>query len=53
MAYVEKQVILEQLEQELKSHQKKYQYHKKITDGYSDLIQKTQQKMDAWERNAF
>ncbi|WP_268541674.1 hypothetical protein [Candidatus Nitrosotenuis cloacae] len=49
----EKRVILEQLEQELKSHQKKYQYHKRISEGYSELIQKTQQKLAEWEGNAF
>lgn len=39
-------VIRQGLESELESHQRKHDYHKKLTQEYESLIQQTQKKME-------
>lgn len=43
---ISKSTIIQSLEDELKITQRKYAYHKKISDGYLDLIQQTMRKLD-------
>jgi thymidylate kinase len=45
LARVSRELLLEKLETDLKNHQKKYNYHKKISDGYLELVKKTQQQL--------
>ena len=45
LASISKEFLLEKLESDLKNHKRKYNYHKKISDGYYELIVQTQQKM--------
>lgn len=42
-----KSVIQQQIQEELESYQKKYEYHKKIAEQYFELIQTTQQKLSS------
>jgi hypothetical protein len=37
--------LIQKLHDDLIKHQRKYDYHKKITQGYLELIQNTQQKL--------
>jgi hypothetical protein len=41
-----KDVIKQKIQEELESHQQKYEYHKKISENYFALIRKTQQKLE-------
>jgi hypothetical protein len=41
-----KSTIIESLKAQLQADQRKYQYHKKIADGYFELVQKTLQKLE-------
>lgn len=41
-----KSIIQHSLQEELKSHQRKSEYHKKLAQEYENLIQKTQQKLE-------
>lgn len=45
LAKISKELLLEQLETDLKNQQRKYNYHKKISDGYLELLKKTQQQL--------
>ncbi|TBR08974.1 MAG: hypothetical protein EPO62_05655 [Candidatus Nitrosotenuis sp.] len=38
-------VVIQSLEDELKNHQQKYNYHKRIADGYCKIIQQTELKL--------
>lgn len=40
-----KSTIIESLKAQLQADQRKYQYHKKIADGYFELVQKALQKL--------
>ncbi len=37
--------VIQSLEDELKNHQQKYIYHKRIADGYCKVIQQTELKL--------
>ena len=39
------QTIIQTLEESLHRHQKKYAYHKKITQGYYEIIKQTELKL--------
>jgi hypothetical protein len=52
LARISKQVILDKLENDLKNQQKKYNYHKKISDGYLELASQTIQQIDEVRTNA-
>jgi|GEM_PF-3641646 len=41
-----KDVIRQKIQDELESHQQKYEYHKKMSENYFELILRTQQKME-------
>jgi thymidylate kinase len=42
---ISKDLLLEKLEIDLQNHQRKYNYHKKVSDGYLELVKKTQQQL--------
>lgn len=46
-----KDILLEKLEIDLECQQRKYDYHKKISEGYHDLIEQTKQKISEVEGN--
>jgi len=52
LARISKEILLEQLESDLKNHQRKYDYHKKISMGYLELIEQTRQHLEAVYSNA-
>lgn len=37
--------VIQSLEDDLKNHQQKYNYHKRIADGYCKIIQQTELKL--------
>lgn len=39
------QTLIQILEESLQKHQRKYNYHKKITQGYYEIIQQTELKL--------
>jgi hypothetical protein len=42
---VSQTTVIQSLEDELKNHQQKYNYHKRIADGYCKVIQQTELKL--------
>ena len=45
LASISQSTVIQSLEDELKSHQQKYDYHKRIADGYCRIIQQTELKL--------
>jgi hypothetical protein len=42
---ISQSAVIQSLEDELKSHQQKYNYHKRIADGYYEIMQQTELKL--------
>lgn len=42
---ISQSTVIQSLEDELKSHQQKYRYHKRIADGYYEIMQQTELKL--------
>ena len=42
---ISQSAVIRSLEDELKNHQQKYNYHKRIADGYYEIMQKTELKL--------
>jgi len=42
---IQNQTIVEQLEESLQKQQQKYNYHKKISQGYYEIMQQTELKL--------
>jgi len=42
---IQNQIIVEQLEESLQKQQQKYNYHKKISQGYYEIMQQTELKL--------
>lgn len=42
---IQNQIIIQKLEESLYKHQQKYNYHKRITQGYFEIIQQTELKL--------
>ncbi|HSA97888.1 MAG TPA: hypothetical protein VLF17_02290 [Candidatus Nitrosotenuis sp.] len=45
MHQIQHQTILDKLEESLQKQQQKYNYHKKIAQGYYEIMQQTELKM--------
>lgn len=45
MSSTQTQTIIQTLEESLHKHQQKYDYHKKITQGYYEIIKQTELKL--------
>ena len=45
LASISQSTVIQSLEDELKSLQQKYDYHKRIADGYCRIIQQTELKL--------
>ena len=41
-----KSIIQQSLQEELESHQHKYEYHRKLAQEYEELVQQTQSKLE-------
>lgn len=42
---ISQSTVIQSLEDELKNHQQKYNYHKRIADGYYEIMQQTELKL--------
>ena len=42
---ISKPAVIRSLEDELKGHQQKYNYHKRIADGYYEIMQQAELKL--------
>lgn len=51
LAKISKELLLEKLESDLQTQQRKYNYHKKIAENYQELTKQTQQKMSEVDSN--
>lgn len=45
LAGISQTAVIQSLEDELKNHQQKYIYHKRIAEGYCKVIQQTELKL--------
>jgi hypothetical protein len=45
LAGISHTAVIQSLEDELKNHQQKYNYHKRIAEGYCKVIQQTELKL--------
>ena len=53
LAKISKELLMEKLESDLKTQQRKYDYHKKIAESYHELTKQTQQKISEVDSNVF
>lgn len=53
LAKISKDLLVEKLELDLKTQQRKYCYHKKIAENYHKLAKQTQQKMSEVDDSVF
>jgi hypothetical protein len=42
---ISQSTVIQSLKDELKNHQQKYNYHKRIADGYYEIMQQTELKL--------
>lgn len=42
---IQNQIIIQKLEESLHKHQQKYNYHKRVTQGYFEIIRQTELKL--------